>query len=51
MELLSFIKRFTNYIEKKLNGVIIKIDFEKFYDKVKWSFIQQIFRMKGFSDG
>jgi hypothetical protein len=28
MELLSFIKRFMNYIEKKLNGVIIKIDFE-----------------------
>jgi hypothetical protein len=24
---------------KKLNGVILKIDFEKTYDKVKWSFI------------
>ena len=34
---------------KKLNGVILKIDFEKAYDKVKWSFIQQTLRMKGFS--
>lgn len=26
---------------KKLNGVIFKIDFEKAYDKVKWSFLEQ----------
>jgi hypothetical protein len=26
---------------KKLNGVIIKYDFEKAYDKLKWSFLQQ----------
>jgi hypothetical protein len=35
---------------KKLNGVILKLDFEKAYDKVKWSFLQQTLRMKGFSD-
>jgi hypothetical protein len=35
---------------KKLNGVILKIDFEKAYDKVKWFFLQQTLRMKGFSD-
>jgi hypothetical protein len=29
-------------------GVIIKIDFEKAYNKVKWSFLQQTLRMKGF---
>jgi hypothetical protein len=34
---------------KKLNGVILKLDFEKSYDKVKWSFLQQTVRMKGFS--
>jgi hypothetical protein len=35
---------------KKLNVVILKIDFEKAYDKVKWSFLQQTLRMKGFSN-
>jgi hypothetical protein len=36
-------------IEKKLSGVILKIDFEKAYDKVKWPFVQQTLRMKGFA--
>jgi hypothetical protein len=35
---------------KKLNGVILKLDFEKAYDKVKWSLLQQTLRMKGFSE-
>jgi hypothetical protein len=35
---------------KKMNGVILKIDSEKAYDKVKWSFLQQTLRMKGFSN-
>jgi hypothetical protein len=35
---------------KKHSGVTLKIDFEKAYDKVKWSFIQQTLRMKGFSN-
>ena len=34
---------------KKLDGVVFKIDFEKAYDKVKWSFLQQTLKMKGFS--
>ncbi len=33
---------------KKLNRVIFKIDFEKAYDKVKWPFLLQTLRMKGF---
>ena len=33
---------------KKLNGVILKIDFEKAYDKVNWSFLQQTLGIKDF---
>jgi len=29
--------------------VVLKIDFEKAYDKVRWHFLQQTLRMKGFS--
>jgi hypothetical protein len=35
---------------KKLNGVILKQDFKKAYDKVKLSLLQQTLRMKGFSE-
>lgn len=34
---------------KKMNGLILKLDFENAYDKVKWPFFQQAMRMKGFS--
>ena len=30
--------------------MVLKIDFEKAYDKVKWLFLQQTLRMKGFSE-
>jgi hypothetical protein len=33
---------------KKMDGVLFKIYFEKAYDKVKWPFLQQVLRMKGF---
>jgi hypothetical protein len=33
---------------KKMDGVLLKIDFEKAYDKVSWKFLQQVLRMKGF---
>ena len=29
--------------------MIPKLDFEKTYDKLKWPFVQQVLRMKGFS--
>jgi hypothetical protein len=34
---------------KKQSGVILKLDFEKAYDKINWVFVQQTLRMKGFS--
>jgi hypothetical protein len=34
---------------KNQNGIILKLDFEKAYDKVKCGFLQQALRMKGFS--
>jgi hypothetical protein len=35
---------------RQLDGVVFKIDFEKAYDKVKWTFVRQTLRMKGFDD-
>jgi hypothetical protein len=34
---------------KKQKGIILKLDFEKSYDKVNWIFLQQVLKMKGFS--
>jgi hypothetical protein len=45
---ISLHERVHELHSKKFNGVILKIDFEKAYDKVKWSFLQQTLRMKGF---
>ena len=36
-------------IKRNRVGVVLKIDFEKAYDKVKWPFLFQTLRMKGFS--
>jgi hypothetical protein len=36
-----------NFIGKK-DEVLLKIDFKKAYVKVKWSFLQQALRTKGF---
>jgi hypothetical protein len=32
-----------------MNGLILKIDFEKAHDKIKWPFVKQVIEMKGFS--
>jgi hypothetical protein len=34
---------------KRQDGIILKIDFERAYDKINWSFVQQTLRMKVFS--
>ncbi|WVZ50906.1 LOW QUALITY PROTEIN: hypothetical protein U9M48_002112 [Paspalum notatum var. saurae] len=36
--------------KKKLNRVVLKLDFEKAYDKVDWDFLQQTLWVKGFSN-
>jgi hypothetical protein len=35
---------------RKQNGVILKFDFEKAYDKIKWPFVRHVLEMKGFSN-
>ena len=36
---------------KKLGGVLIKLDFEKAYDRVNWSFLIKVLRRKRFDAG
>lgn len=36
--------------QRKLSGFLLKIDFEKAYDKIEWHFLYQILHMKGFPD-
>lgn len=35
---------------KQQRGLISKIDFEKAYDKIKWTFLEEVMIMKGFPD-
>jgi hypothetical protein len=46
--LLQEILRDAKY--RKQQGVILKIDFEKAYDKVNWDFLLNCCRQKGFSE-
>jgi hypothetical protein len=34
----------------KTHGVILNLDFEKAYDKVSWSFLEEVMRAKGFDE-
>lgn len=36
--------------QKKHAGLLFKVDFEKAYDKVKWPFVYQMMRAKGFPE-
>jgi hypothetical protein len=35
-------------LRKNLDGIILKLDFEKTYNKVKWSFLHHTLKMEGF---
>lgn len=35
---------------KNIKGIILKLDFEKAYDKVRWSFMMEVLRRKNFPD-
>jgi mannosylglycoprotein endo-beta-mannosidase len=34
----------------KEEGIMIKLDYEKAYDKVSWSFLEDMLKSKGFGD-
>jgi hypothetical protein len=35
---------------KKLKGIVLKLDFEKAYDKVQWEFMMDVLRKKNFPE-
>ena len=43
-------KFLTTLIFKKKVGIVLKLDFEKAYDKVNWDFLLECHKMRGFND-
>lgn len=50
MEGVVVIHETLHELHRKENWVTFKIDFEKAYDKTRWSFVRQTLEMKGFSE-
>jgi hypothetical protein len=36
--------------KSKQSGIILKLDFEKAYDKVRWYFLEEVLAKKGFCE-
>ena len=39
-----------SFHKNKEDALIFKVDFEKAYDKIKWPFVIQMLKMRGFPD-
>ena len=49
MVLWPYMRFFMKQKEKKEVGIILKLDFEKAYDKVCWDFLFDCLKIRGFS--
>jgi hypothetical protein len=47
-EVVTLLEIIHEFIRFARHGVLFKIDFKKAYDKVRWSFVEEVMRGKGF---
>lgn len=47
---LLYCMKFCTLKSEKEEGIILKLDFEKAYDRVSWDFLEEVLTRKGFSE-